>query len=85
MKRDYCDKCGKYDVIEIHHILPQATFGQNTETAKLCPNCHAKYHEFLGKEGLKNTDMVFHFATFYKWIAGLLPVIFFILWWFWAK
>lgn len=80
MKRDYCDKCRNYDVIEEHHILPKATFGKNDEIAKLCPNCHAKFHEFLGKKNLKNPDMVFHFATFYKWLAGLLPILL-LIWW----
>jgi hypothetical protein len=80
MKRGYCDKCKKYEVIEVHHILPKTIFGETGETAHLCPNCHAKYHEFLGKQNLKNPDMVFHFATFYKWLAGLLPLLLLLLW-----
>ena len=66
-----CNKCGKVTYLDTHHILPKATFGKNDETIELCPTCHREYHEYLGRENLKNTSMEFHFYTFEKWLAGL--------------
>lgn len=66
MKKDICVKCKQYTWVEEHHILPQSTFGENKETAYLCPNCHTDYHIYLGTENLKNPDMVFQLYTFYK-------------------
>lgn len=71
MKKDRCDKCGKFTYLFRHHILPQSTFGKGEEnegdTADLCGNCHTDYHQYLGKESLKNTDVKFHYNKYYKW------------------
>jgi predicted HNH restriction endonuclease len=70
MKKDYCAKCGKFGIIETHHILPLSTFGKNKELINLCPNCHKEYHEHLGKD-IKNPSMEFHLEKFFRWIFGL--------------
>jgi hypothetical protein len=75
MKKDYCEKCKKYLIVQEHHILPQSTFGKTKETIKLCPNCHTDYHNSLGSKNLKNPDMEFHFEKFYRWLAGLSIVL----------
>jgi predicted HNH restriction endonuclease len=75
MKKDYCRKCGKYGSVQEHHILPQSTFGKNNEKINLCPNCHADYHEQLGRNNLSNTSMEFHFEKFFKWISGLSIIV----------
>jgi hypothetical protein len=79
MKEGYCDKCKQFTVVETHHILPKSTFGENEETAKLCPTCHTLYHQKLGNENLKNPDPVFHFYFFYRWKYGLLGLLVIIL------
>ena len=78
MKKRKCQKCGKYEYVEEHHILPVSTFGKNNETAFLCSNCHTNYHQLLGSEGLKNLDVKFHFEKYYRWFFGL-GVVFLIL------
>jgi hypothetical protein len=71
MKKGTCRKCEKFTWVEEHHPLPQSIFGGIGGTVTLCRNCHADYHEYLGKEGMKNKDMVFHLYTFEKWLAGV--------------
>jgi hypothetical protein len=74
-QEERCSKCRKYFVLETHHILPKCTFGENDQTDKLCPNCHAAYHRWLGKEALKNEDMAFHIYMYSKWLAGLISLM----------
>ena len=82
-----CDKCGNFGIVDMHHILPKATFGKNNEAVKLCPNCHRAYHKALGTENLKNNDPEFHFYFFYRWKYGLLALVLFLssvvgfFWW----
>ncbi len=71
MKKDICEKCGKYGWIENHHVLPQCEFKGEGDIVKLCPNCHTDYHKKLGKKSLHNKSMKFHFEKFYRWLAGL--------------
>ena len=75
MRKDNCAKCGKYTFVESHHILPKNMFGEMGDKVDLCPNCHREYHEKLGYKNLKNSDMVFHLLTYYKWLNGLLVLI----------
>lgn len=82
MKQDFCRKCGKFTYVEVHHILPQATFGKNEETNLLCASCHTEYHQQLGRENLKNKDVAFHLYFYYRWFYGLLSLLF--LWWYLA-
>jgi len=78
MKEGKCQKCRKIDFVEKHHILPTAAFGENDEKYDLCPNCHTKYHLFLGKKNLKNPSVEYHFEKFYHWLL-LIPAIAFLL------
>jgi len=71
MIKDKCQKCGKYEYVEDHHILPTSTFGKNNEIARLCSNCHTEYHQLLGNDNLKNPDVQFHFEKYLKWLCGL--------------
>ncbi len=86
MKQGECRKCGKFTWIDEHHVLPKSIFGDEGELVKLCPTCHRDYHEYLGRENLKNPSMEFHFYTFEKWLAGLTAfclLIGLMLWTFW--
>jgi len=75
MLQKECAKCGKYTYVEEHHILPKSVFGKNDETVFLCPNCHTDYHQKLGRENLKNPDMVFHLLFYNKCLYGLLSLV----------
>lgn len=78
MKRGKCVKCGKYTLIQRHHILPKAVFGEG-ETEDLCPNCHVEYHHILGRD-LQDKSMEFHFKKYYTWLyLGVVGIILFIL------
>jgi len=70
MEKGYCRKCGKYDWLHQHHILPFSKFG-NGETVNLCPNCHTDYHKKLGRKNLKNDSIEFHYEMFFRWLTGL--------------
>ncbi len=70
MKKDFCQKCGKYGWVEKHHVLPQCEFKGDGDIYKLCPNCHTDYHQKLGFKNLKNKSMEFHFYKFYRWLMG---------------
>jgi hypothetical protein len=74
MEKGICSKCKREEYLEEHHILPQSIFKGIGPTILLCPNCHTKYHQALGTEGLKNTDMVFHLLFFDRWFYGLLGI-----------
>jgi hypothetical protein len=75
MQEGQCAKCKKFTIIEEHHPLPKSIFGGIGGTIKLCPTCHRLYHQYLGQEGMKNKDMVFHLYTFEKWMAGLAVLV----------
>ena len=75
MEKDKCQKCNDYGWVEKHHILPKSDYGENDQTAKLCPNCHTDYHQKLGNKNLKGKPEEFHFKKFYKWLAGFSIII----------
>ncbi len=81
MAEGYCEKCREFGPIEKHHILPKCDFGETGQIIRLCPTCHRKYHNALGKKNLKGNSMEFHFEKFFRWMAGLsiAVLIFFIL------
>jgi hypothetical protein len=82
MRKANCLKCKKYDYVQEHQILPASTFGKNDEIATLCLNCHTEYYQLLGNEGLKNTDVQFHFERYLKWLFGVgvvLAMVYFVL------
>jgi len=49
-KKVICYKCGESFYEHEHHILSQTNFGIKGKTIKLCPNCHAPFHEYSKKE-----------------------------------
>jgi len=75
MQYDVCEKCGKENWIEEHHVLPKSVFGGIGDTVRLCPNCHTDYHQKLGTKNLKNPDMVFHLLFYNRWKYGLLGLL----------
>lgn len=79
MLQKECAKCGKHTWVERHHILPKSIFGETDEVVYLCPTCHTDYHQKLGNENLKKTDMAFHFYFFSRWLYGLLSIALLIL------
>lgn len=85
MKKDECRKCGRYDWLEQHHILPKATFGDTEEFVWLCASCHTDYHQQLGRENLKNKDIAFHLYFYLRWFYGTLSLsLLLLLWWYLA-
>ena len=81
-KKRRCAKCNQLFWVDKHHILPKCTFKGAGVIVELCPNCHRDYHEYLGRDGLKNPDKNFHYRFFARWMAGLLTLIAMALWWF---
>ncbi len=74
MEKAKCRKCGKYDYVEKHHVVPQGIL-KDGETVQLCPNCHTKYHIKLGRKNLKNHNFEFYWKHYLKWINGLLLIL----------
>ena len=54
-KKGICEKCKKHFYVHEHHILSKAIFGKG-KTVKLCPNCHAHFHEYSKKQTKDKTD-----------------------------
>ncbi len=76
MKEGVCKKCGNVFLLEKHHILPKAEFGENPYIIEICANCHRDYHYKLGKENLRNPDKNFHFQFYRIWLLGLISITF---------
>ncbi|NJO88486.1 MAG: hypothetical protein HC831_05615 [Chloroflexia bacterium] len=71
MKKAKCEKCRKYTYVYEYHILPQAQFGKDTDTIKLCGNCHTEYHQCVENQELRNPSVEFHYEKFFTWLMGL--------------
>ena len=62
----YCEKCGKEDELEVHHIIPLVEGGSDTfeNFVALCSDCHKLFHKKnksqltkLGIEKAKKQDV----------------------------
>lgn len=48
-RREYCELCGRYGVIHVHHIRSKGAGGNDEadNLVSLCPICHDKVHRGL--------------------------------------
>ena len=53
LNQSYCEKCGDFIDIELHHTLPIAQYGKEAVNSSghilLCAGCHVKLHNECGK------------------------------------
>ena len=42
-----CPKCGEFNVLERHHMLPQRFYGKNPFYIRLCDVCHEKVENLI--------------------------------------
>lgn len=63
-KRDkyYCQKCGRLEALEIHHIVPRVDNGKDIldNLITLCLACHKEWHSLECRSKF----------PFYKWLAA---------------
>lgn len=52
----YCQKCGRHDHLQVHHLLPKKLYPELMLDEKnlvvLCPKCHTFCRESAHKDGL---------------------------------
>lgn len=58
-----CFICGvKTNIIEYHHLVPQAAGGKNLPTIPLCSNCHSGIHRVAAQAISKNPNQKQYFT-----------------------
>jgi ribosomal protein S27AE len=55
-KKGFCEKCGNFDYLEIHHWAPRKLFSDYNEwpTSCLCMDCHKKWHQVVTGDLIKS-------------------------------